>query len=229
MTIAKITNHLGEALDRLLEQYKSKANLQAVLEIYLDQVQQLEDALYPLFDALKISVMEGAMLDLIGQIVGQPRTTNLDSRYRILLYVKIHQNVSEGEPERVISVFKLLTESQYIHYINLSTAEVQVQITNQTLTQDEINLIYRETQKVVAAGVRIAYIIAADPVEAFAYAGSNAGAQADGYDDGSGTVGGKYATGLINKVPFAYAGSDESGAGYGAGCSDPLAGGVYVA
>lgn len=229
MSVIQITDHLQQSLRRLLEQYKNQPNLAAVLEIYLDQTQELEDALFPMFQALNIPAMQGAMLDLIGQIVGQPRTTTDDARYRILLYVKIHQNVSEGEDERVISVMKLLTESEYVHNINLNRGEVQVQITNQTLSQDEIDLIYREIHKVVAAGVRVSYIIQADPDDAFAYSGINAGAPADGYDDGTATVGGKYAIGRIDKVPFAYLGSDEGAEGYGAGGSDPLAGGVYVA
>lgn len=227
--IVQITDHFQQSLKRLLEQYKNQPNLEAVLEIYLDQVQELEDAIYPLINALNIPAMSGQMLDWIGEIVGQPRTTNDDARYRILLYVKIHQNVSEAESERVISVMKLISESDYVHYINLSNANVQVQITNETLSQDEIDLIYREIHKVVAAGVRVAYIVQADPDDAFAYAGVNAAAPGDGYDDGSGTVGGKYAIGRINKVPFAYAGTDEGAEGYGAGGADPLAGGVYVA
>lgn len=229
MSLTYISNHVATSLKRLLEQYKNKPNLTAVIELYLDQVQDLEDAIYPMLNALNIPAMEGQMLDLIGEIVGQPRTTTDDARYRILLYVKIHQNVSEAESERVISVMKLISESEYVHLINLSYAELQVQITTSGLPQDEIDLIYREIHKVVAAGVRVSYIIEADPVEAFAYAGTNAGAPADGYDDGTGTVGGKYATGRINKVPFAYAGSDAGAEGYGAGAADPLAGGVYVA
>lgn len=227
MNVTQILDHKLRGLKRLLEQYKNQPNLGAVLDVYLDRYQDLEDAIYPLFEALNIRVQETAMLDLIGQIVGAPRTTNDDARYRILIYVKIHQNVSNGEPERVITVFKLLTASEYVHYINLYAAEVQVQVTQPIPNQGEVDLIYRETHKVVAADVRITAILFADPVEAFAYSGNNAGAPALGYDDGFGS-GGKYATHYVNKVPFAYAGSDEGAEGYGAGGADPLAGGVYV-
>lgn len=227
MSISLITDHIAQSLKRLLEQYKNQPNLTAILQIHLEQIQDLEDAIFPLLQALNISLMEGEMLDLIGQVVGAPRTTTSDARYRILLYVKIHQNVSEGESERVISVMKLLTESEYVHYINLSYAEAQVQFTNPIPDQDQVDLIYREIHKVVAAGVRIGVLLYADPEEAYAYSGSNAGALALGYDDGLDS-GGLYATHYINKVPFAYAGSDEGAEGYGAGGADPLAGGVYV-
>ena len=222
-----ITDHVVQSLKRRLEQFKNKPNLQAVLEIYLDQIQEAEDALYALFGALDINTQEGLMLDLIGEIVGRPRTTTSDPRYRILLWVKIAQNISEGEPERVISVFKLLTESEYVHHINLLNAEVQVQVTNDFTDQDEVDLVYRETQKVVAAGVRISVILVADPIEAFAYSGINIAAPALGYDDGFGS-GGKYAKHYVPKPPFAYAGIDTGAQGYGAGGADPLCGGVYV-
>lgn len=225
--IDQITNHIEAGLRRRLEQYKNLPNIQAILEIYLDQNQQVEDAIYPLFRALNINLQSGAMLDLIGEIIGKPRTTNDDGRYRVLLWVKVHQNVSKGEPERVISVFKLLTESEYVHNINLGGAEVQVQVTEDFNDQDEVNLVYREIEKVIAAGVRLATILVADPLEAFAYEGINSQAPALGYDDGLGS-GGKYAKHYIYKVPFAYAGADAGAEGYGAGGADPLCGGVYV-
>lgn len=229
MSVTQILDHSGDALKRLLEQYKNQEVLQGVIDIYSDQVQEAENALYALFDALDPNDMEGAMLDIIGAIVGRPRSTTDDVRYRILIWVKVHQNVSKGEPERVISVLKLLTESVYVHNISLGQAEVQLQMTNQLLSQDEIDLIYREIHNVTADGVRVSYIIHAHPEEAFAYAGINGAAPALGYDDGSGTTGGKYATQTLWKVPFAYAGTEEGAEGYGAGGADPLAGGVYVA
>lgn len=228
MTIPIIPNHVVTSLKRLLEQYKNQPNLTAVISIYLQQVQDLEDSLYPLFQALNITVMEGAMLDLIGELVGKPRTTNDDAQYRILLYVKIHQNVSEGEVERVISVFRLLTASPYVHNINLGQGEVQVQVTNPIATQEEIDLIYREAEKVLADGVRLGVILYADPDEAFAYDGADAPAACLGYDDGTMTVGGMYADHYLNRTPFEYAGSDDGSIGYGAGSLDSLAGGAYV-
>jgi hypothetical protein len=223
----QILDHKVRGLKRLLEQYKHQPNLGAILDMKLDRFQDIESALYPLFNALSIKDQGGAMLDIIGELVGRGRTTTDDARYRILIYVKIQENVSKGEPERVITVFKLLTDSPYVHNINLGGAEVQIQVTNPIPTQEEVDLMYLETQNVVADGVRLGLILYADPIEAFACSGNNASAPALGYDDGLGS-GGKYATHYINKVPFAYAGGDEGAQGYGAGGADPLAGGVYV-
>lgn len=227
MSVTKILDHQLQALQRLLQQYKDKPNIQAVIDTYTKQIQELEDALFPLLTVLSIPDSEGYQLDVIGKIVDQPRTTPDDARYRILLYVKIGQNVSQGEPERIINVYKLLTESEYVHYINLTSAEIQLLGTEDFPDQDEVNFVFTQMQRVVAAGVRINYLLVGDPSEAFAYAGVNPNAPALGYDDGAGS-GGKYAKHYTKKMPFAYAGNDPDAGGYGAGSADPLVGGVYT-
>jgi hypothetical protein len=230
MSIIKITDHTSEALARLLQQYKNKPNIRKLLEVYLDQIQEIETMFCQLLEETNVFDAIGAQLDGIGEIVVQPRNGLSDDQYRIRIFVKIGKNVSEGEVNRVGSVFKILTQSAYVHLIVLNDAEIQLQGTETIgTTREEVNFIFSNMQEVVAAGVRISYILCADENLSYAYEGTNTSAPALGYDDGLGLSGGLYATLYTEKLDYAYAGNDVDVKGYGAGSLDPLAGGIYLA
>ena len=229
MSVDKIDNHEEIALKQRLEQWKQSPNIEAFIKVYTTQIQELEDAFHPMFLNRALANAIGQQLDEIGLIVGQAREGNNDDRYRTLLFVKIGQNISEGEPERIIDVFLLLSASEWVHYSNLNNAEIRLTGTAFFPDQDEVNFIFRNMQKVVAAGVRLNKILCAEIDDSFCYSGSNVDVDCVGYDDGTGTTGGKYAQEYTRKEDFAYAGIDPIAQGYGAQHLDPLAGGVYVA
>ena len=124
--IEKITDHAEQALNRLLEQYKGKTNLINFIQVYTKQVQDIEDALEPFDLLLDIASQSGQQLDEIGDIVVQPRLGNTDARYRILLYTKIGINTSKGESPKVIEIFKILTEADHVHLINLGFGNIEL-------------------------------------------------------------------------------------------------------
>lgn len=225
--IATITTHEFDALQRLMEQFKNKENVGKIFNIYLPQIQELEDELFKLLNALDIDAVSGAFLDFIGEIVVLPRVTGLaDPRYRQLLKAKIGQNVSEGDPERIVAVFKILTESAHVHYLEINGGNVALQGTMELTDQDEINALFVDMERVVMAGVRLAFIVCADETLAFAFDG--AGPPALGFDDGTGTIGGKFATDYEKRLEFAFDGDDEGAGGFGAGAADPFVGGVFL-
>lgn len=229
MTVPKITTHGFDALKRFMAQYEDVTNLPKVISIYTKQIQELEDAMHPLFALLSIEDMIGAQLDNIGEIVGQPRPgTTLDPEYRVLIYIKIGQNISNGEPERIIAIFKLLTGSAWVHYLNHEGAEYSITAAVVLATQEAVNEIIRGIHSATAAGVRFNRIVCADETEAFAFAGVNPNAPAKGF--GSTTdpaAGGKFAQSYEFKLDFAFAGSDKNAAGFGS-TQDPLVGGVFT-
>ncbi len=230
--VDEITDHTGDAFKRLLQQYKNKPNLKAIIKIYADRMQELETVFISLYLARSVNDAVGVQLDQVGEIVGIKRPGSLigdDEPYRTLIFVKIGQNVSQGEAERIISVAKLLTGSEYVHLLDILNGNVELTITVDLGSQENVDATYRSLEIVLAAGVRVAAILCADPTEAFAFAGTNVDAPALGFDDGTGTSGGKFAKHHEFKPPFAFAGDDTEAKGFGAGSDDPLAGGVFVA
>lgn len=117
MTNAKITTHVADARSRVLQQYKDKEKFLCLLDAGTRQVQDLEDAFWDLRQKRSIFDAEGTQLDLVGTIVGLGRPAGLgDEHYRLLLFAQIAVNVSEGDPERIISVFKLVTQATRVNF-----------------------------------------------------------------------------------------------------------------
>lgn len=106
----QITTHVTDSQARLPEQFKTASNLKNLIEAFADSTQDFEDLVYPLFTLLDIDTMVGVQLDGIGSIIGEPRLGRSDAEYREALRLAITLNISSGEPETVIALFKSLTD-----------------------------------------------------------------------------------------------------------------------
>lgn len=225
--IVRIETHVIDAIARLIQQYKDAENLQDIIAALVQQLQLLEDAAYPFRNRLDPNEIEGELLDRFGTIVVQERLGLNDDFYRLLLLAKIGINVSNGEPERVISTFKILTQAQFVHYLNLTGGEIEL-ATDGELDDAFINFVFEQMQKTVAAGVRIDEFIFHDADEPFAFAGPNVSAPCAGFGTVSdASIGGEFATLRRFTPTFAFDGDDSSSAGFGS-LEDPIVGGGFV-
>jgi hypothetical protein len=107
--ISHVTEHLDQAKAHLLEQFKASTNLRALLDTYVSQIQDIEDALYGLLLGRWLDNAEGVQLDGLGDIVGEARQGRTDTDYRLAIRVRIKINLCEGAPEQIIEIFVLLT------------------------------------------------------------------------------------------------------------------------
>ncbi len=199
MSITKITTHNADAIARLLYQYRDSTKLQSLITaLYGTQVQEIEDAVYGLIGRLDIDTASGIQLDGIGSIVGQPRLGLDDFFYRIFIKARIGKNVSEGDIERVLSVWNLFTPDATV--INLQEnfpAEVAI-VSNAPIigpdylmteggdylvTEDEDYIMCVTTsytgyignfmQEMVGAGIRFGYsVVVATDDSNFGFVGS---------------------------------------------------------
>jgi hypothetical protein len=133
-----------------------------ITALITNQMQDLENKSRELFFRLDINRMEGAQLDKIGEIIGQNRLGYNDTFYRILIKVKIGINNSEGELERIITLWKLLTSSTYVEVRERFPAKVKL-VTTTDLGSDLFTLIKDIAQQVLAGGVGIDTIFVTDP------------------------------------------------------------------
>lgn len=226
MPIELITTHKEDAKARLLSQYIGKPNIEGLLDALVDEIQELEQAYVGLKDRLDIDVSSGNQLDRIGVLVGQDRLGQSDIRYRILLKARIGANVSQGEPESVITVFKLVTEATFIHYMNLLNGEIALG-TDGTIDRNEVNFILKNLSLPIPGGVRLDYIQEFSPDEAFAFAGVNTSAPALGFGTVADVnVGGKFSEAFVELPPFGFDGSSSASEGFGT-IQDPLVGGAF--
>ncbi|MCH8821323.1 DUF2612 domain-containing protein [Patescibacteria group bacterium] len=69
-----LIDHIQVALDRIITQYRESQILKDVIQIYGAEANELEQAFCDLINSHNIDDAEGDQLDIIGIIVGQPRT-----------------------------------------------------------------------------------------------------------------------------------------------------------
>lgn len=67
-------DYLAQGRDRVGEQFKNKAVFDAYLKLAMDALNDLQDVYKELMQFRSIDTASGIQLDLIGEIVGQPRT-----------------------------------------------------------------------------------------------------------------------------------------------------------
>jgi len=224
--IPKILDHIIVALKRSTSPFKGKPYHEAFISAVVKQIQEIEDAIHAMIDARALANAVGQQLDNIGTIVDQAREGFDDDFYRILLYVKIGQNNSQGGSEKLISIYQLLTGATLVHYKDLGGGSVSLGA-DVPLEPGLINFVYDNMEKVAAGGVRVDSLTCFDAVKPFRFSGPNTDAPSAGFSDITGNTGGKLATYHRRKVPFAFAGNNNDTGGFGS-VIDPRVGGVLA-
>lgn len=226
MEVVKIENHINRALARRLQQWIEKPNLKSLIEVHAGGYQDLEQVFIDLRDAtIAVANAFGAQLDVLGQIVGQERMNFDDDFYRILLLARIGINVSNGEPERIISTTKLLTKANFVHYMSLRGAEIAVG-SDGVINPLSVSFLLSNLGRVVMGGVRVDYLAIYDGPDSFSFDGPNQKTPGKGFgsiDDAN--AGGKFGQVHTYKTRFSFAGNNTSDNGFGS-IYDPLVGGV---
>lgn len=228
-----ISNHVQLALNRLIQQYKNSNRVKGLLTALVTPIQDLEGTFQDLKVDRWLDVAEGVILDRIGNLIGVTRTSNeSDTSYRVRIQTQILVNISNGEPESAIQVFKRYTNATTVLYSEGKPASVQLQSEVEIETQELINQIYEEIERVVPAGVRVDAICRYSSLsESFAFDGSLPGKGFGSIADSS--QGGEFAevyryTGV--EFSFGSTQTDEedlTGGGFGT-LEDSRIGGVFV-
>ena len=164
-----ISNHEELTLARLIEQYKNKPNITAIIKSYItEQIQDIEDAGCGLYDRLNIDLMTGDNLDNIGIIVGQGREGQADSIYRTFLRTKIGVNNSQSSIEDIIQIWQTLTGSDLIEVEELFPATIQLSSAF-SLGAPYDDLLKSLIEDILGAGVKLEGIVVYDADNAFAF------------------------------------------------------------
>lgn len=80
-------------------------------------IQELENVFTQLLLERWIDSAYGEQLDKLGVIVGESRLSDNDEEYRAAIKLRVIINVSEGEPERLITVLQAITKATLVHYL----------------------------------------------------------------------------------------------------------------
>lgn len=106
--------HTAQALSRLLQRWKSKVKLEALLSSYTEEVALLENAIWDVIVSRFPDFAYGEQLDILGRIVGEARNNRDDDRFRIRIKARIKINASFGRWQDIETVLTMVTEAAYI-------------------------------------------------------------------------------------------------------------------
>lgn len=143
--ISQITNHDDQAKNRVITQYKDSVNLNKIISVYTQQIQEFEDAAFALINERTLDGSIGFQLDQMGTILDEIRNGLDDDDYRIVLKAKIAENVSEGTPEDLIGIFKVLLNPEEVHYNEIYPAGFELTAIGD---QDPVSSIERVKQAI---------------------------------------------------------------------------------
>lgn len=97
-------NHTEQALSHLLEQFKGKPIIEALLTCFVDQVQSLEDSLFDLLLRRSLDQASGEQLDGLGAILGEARQSRTDADFKRGIETRILINLDEATPNEIIEI-----------------------------------------------------------------------------------------------------------------------------
>ena len=186
--LSPILDHRLQGLAELPMQLQGKANLEVLLGALLNQVQQLEDVLFPLLSERGLAVAQAGTLDQLGRLVGESRQARQDPEYRAAIGLRIERNNSRGEADRLIRVIKKLTGATTVTLTEPSTGVVLITFDGQSIPSD----LRAAMEAIAPVGVRLVLIQQYIPPFAFSsVADHNMPAGAQGFSDIHQTHGGR--------------------------------------
>jgi hypothetical protein len=96
------TMHVAQGLSRLCSAFITKPNIRAILAVYLQPAQDLENAIWGVLLGRVLSTAlvgvgsNNPVFDTLGALVGQPRLGLIDSDYKGLIYLRVAVNRATG-------------------------------------------------------------------------------------------------------------------------------------
>jgi len=124
--LAKKTTHVAEGLATLIQEYKGKPRIAALLTAYLTQIQDLEDSFFELVLDRTLEASVGVQLDGLGSIVGQAREGRSDADYRLWIQARIRANRSNGYVSDLIVIALLVTTDNTIEINQYPPASLHI-------------------------------------------------------------------------------------------------------
>ncbi len=101
-------NLIDESESLLLHQFRNSPRLIGLIHCLVAPLEECDQKLQALHHGRYIEEAVGERLDVLGQLVGQPRLSMNDDDYRAWIQVAIRLNLSSGTPEDVLGILKIL-------------------------------------------------------------------------------------------------------------------------
>lgn len=147
------TEHVARGLARLIEQFKNKPRIEALLTSYLDEVQLLSDAIWSVIVGRLIDQAVGYQLTVLSRLVGESVRLEDDDRQRVLVRARIAVNSSRGRGNDILNVATLLLDG--IAFSLVEHYPGAMVLTIESAIDFTPTLEHRMLEEAAAGGVRI--------------------------------------------------------------------------
>ena len=153
----------------LLAQDRDKPNTLALASAIGAALQSVEDDLFNLPLATSLRLATGDALDRVGAIVGEARLGLDDGPYRRFIGAKILVNQSEGTPEELLAIFRIITGTPDCFHYDMPPGGFAMFCVRKTwMTDAERRRVRRMMSDAKAAGMAMELIEAAPGYFGFA-------------------------------------------------------------
>lgn len=120
---------------RLLSQDWPQPRITSLAEALGVGTQALEDVTFDVLLSFFLSNATGAQLDSLGRIVGELRGAADDGDYRRFIGARILINISQGSPDELIGIFKVLTDGD-VEYLPMFPAGYTLQVVRKSFLSE---------------------------------------------------------------------------------------------
>lgn len=192
------TNVVSLGIKTLLTQFRGQPNIEAILNSYLVQAQEIENMLFDLLILRRLEEAEGVQLDGIGDIVGELRLGKDDTDYRAAIFGRVRRNRSNGKAEELLFLFELILGDSFTFQLTEGNIACFLIHIIEPLTGPgvpAIGVVNAQLQQAKGGGIRAftGYTLV-DEADTFVYASGDV-PEVDaqrGYADDTETTGGSY-------------------------------------
>jgi hypothetical protein len=110
-----ITDHAARAVSRLLFQFKTAGDPQALLTILAAEAQAIEDAFTQMISLMNPAIQTGDLLNRIAHMVGlNSKASGSDGSFRVLINTQIAINKSQGTNADVLAAARAIALSHHM-------------------------------------------------------------------------------------------------------------------
>lgn len=132
------------------------ANLQKLIAALVTPMQDIEDALWDLLVNRSIETAEGAQLDQLGYIVGEPRRGLDDEAYRRHVRARVATNKSSGRVNELYEIARLVLNDDSLGLRAVREGPATLRVTIDGAVSDDVaGFVIRFLRDAGGGGVRI--------------------------------------------------------------------------
>lgn len=156
-------DHVATAIGRLRAWARGKTGIENILRSLLEESVAVEEQLTLLRDNRSVDTATGIVLDLLGGLVGEPRSGATDDDYRRLVRARIAINRSSGVVENVLRVVRLVLDDSTatLRAVNVGGAEARIEIGGAAVPLALADQIGESAREAAGAGIQLQIISSA--------------------------------------------------------------------